>query len=126
MAMVWLLDLLVVKILLKNLENWSQKLSKSQKSKSKKFAKSKNPLKSRNLSKFDIKEVKSSFLTPNVRMAFNRLWLSFTQAPIFWYFDLKYYIWIETNVLDYVINKMLSQLTSETSINRIITKTDLK
>ena len=64
------------------------KLSKSGKSKSEKMSKSQNLAKgkklskSRNLTNFDTTEVRPKFLTPNTRIAFNRLRLAFTEAPI--------------------------------------------
>ena len=60
------------------------KLSKSRKlSKSQKLAKSrKELLKKRNLSNFNAKENEPSFLTPDVKTAFNHLWLAFTKASI--------------------------------------------
>ena len=71
-----------------------EKLSKSQKlSKSRKSAKSRKKLsKSGNLPNFDAKKNGPSFLIPNAKMAFNHLRLTFTKAPIFWYFDPECYI----------------------------------
>ena len=100
----------------------SQKLSKSRKSKGEK---SKKPSKSGNLSNFDIKNSGSSFLTPKARSAFNRLRLTFTEALILWYFDLKCYIWIKTNISGYIIGGVLSQLASKTSPDGVVTKADL-
>ena len=66
----------------------TRKLSKSQKS-----AKSGKKLsKSENLSNFGAKKNGPSFLTLDARMAFNHLWLTFIEALILWYFDLKYHI----------------------------------
>ena len=45
--------------------------------------------KSENLPNFDATEARSSFLTPSTRKTFNRLWLTFIEAPILWYFDLE-------------------------------------
>ena len=56
---------------------------------------------------------------------FNYLQLAFIIALILWYFNLKYYIWIKTNALGYTINNMLSQLIFGTSLNIVITKTDM-
>ena len=56
-----------------------RKLFKSQKS-----AKSKKELsKSGNLSNFDAKKNRSSFLTPDAKTIFNHLWLVFIKALIF-------------------------------------------
>ena len=57
----------------------SQKLSKSRKSKGEKL---KKPSKSGNSPNFDAKDRELSFLTPEARSAFNRLWLAFTKAPV--------------------------------------------
>ena len=56
---------------------------------------------------------KPTFLTPNVREAFNQLRQAFTKAPIFRHIDPKCHIWIETNAFGYVISGVLSQLTSD-------------
>ena len=70
-------------------------------------------------------ETGPSFLTPDARTASNRLRLAFTKAPILQHFDPKYYIWIETDILGYAIGGVLSQLTSETSLDEVVTKADL-
>ena len=104
-----------------------RKLSKTRKlSKSQKLVKSKKKLsKSGNLPNFDIKENGPNFLTPHAKIAFNYLQLAFTKAPIFWHFDLECHIWIETDTWGYVIGDMLNQLTSETRLDGVITKTNL-
>ena len=84
----------------------------------------KNLSKSQNLPKFNAKKNKLSFLTPKARIAFNRLQLVFTKALIFWYFDFECYIKIKTDVLGYIIGRMLNELISEINSNRIITKTN--
>ena len=56
-----------------------QKLSKSRKSKSEKL---KKISKSDNSPNFNTMEAGSSFLTPDAKTTFNRLWLTFTKAPI--------------------------------------------
>ena len=53
------------------------------------------------------------FLTPEARLAFTRLRLVFTEAPIFHHFDLERYIRIETDASSYDIGGVLSQLTSD-------------
>ena len=99
----------------------TRKLFKSQKS-----AKSKKELsKSGNLSNFDTKKNKPSFLTPDTRIAFNCLWLAFTKAPILCHFDPECHIWIKIDTLGYTIGDVLNQLTSETKSNGVVTKTDL-
>ena len=103
----------------KSRKSKAQKLLKSPKlSKSWKSAKSKKKLsKSWNSLNFNAKENEPSFLTPKAKMAFNYLKLAFIKALILWYFDLKYYIQIETDVSGYVMSGMLSQLTLETSFD---------
>ena len=109
----------------------SRKLSKSGKSKSEKMSKSQNLAKgkklskSRNLTNFDTTEVRPKFLTPNTRIAFNRLRLAFTEAPILQYFDPECHIRIETDALGYAIGGVLSQLTSGTNPARVVTNADL-
>ena len=98
----------------------SQKMSKSQN-----LAKSKKQLKSENSPKFDATKAGPSFLTPKARAAFNRLWLAFTKAPIFWYFNPECHIWIEIDASRYAIGGVLSQLASKTSLDRVVTKTNL-
>ena len=100
----------------------SQKLSKSGKSKGEK---PKKPSKSGNLSNFGATESGLSFLTPKARLAFNRLRLAFTKAPIHWHFDPECHIWIKTDVLGYAIGGMLSQLAFGTSPDGIVTKTNM-
>ena len=62
---------------------------------------------------------KPNFLIPNTKKAFNHLWLAFIKAPIFQNFDLKSYIWIETDALSYAIGRVLSQfnLNSDALLN---------
>ena len=94
--------------------------------KSRKSAKSrKNLSKSGNSPNFGTTKTGPSFLTPDAREAFNRLRLMFTKALIFWYFNPEYHIWIKTDVLGNAIGGVLSQLTSGTRPDRVVTKTDL-
>ena len=81
--------------------------------------------KSGNSTNFDATEVGPKFLTLDIRTAFNHLWLAFTKALILQYFDPECHIWIKTDTSSYAISKMLNQLTSGTSLNGIVTKTDL-
>ena len=81
-----------------------QKLSKLQKApKSKKLSKSKY------LPKFNIREIRPSYLNSSNRKTFNCLKLAFIKALILWHFNPKYHIWIKTDILDYVISNVLSQ-----------------
>ena len=81
--------------------------------------------KSRNPTNFNAAEVGPKFLTLDAKIAFNCLWLAFTKAPILWYFNSECHIWIKTNSLGYVIDGVLSQLSSKTNPDRVVTKTDL-
>lgn len=54
---------------------------------------------------------RAGFLTPRARLVFTKLRQVFIETLILYYFDLKYYIQIETNVLDYTIDEAFSQLT---------------
>ena len=104
-----------------------RKLLKTRKlSKSWKLAKSgKKLLKSGNLPNFDTNKNKPSFLAFDAKMAFNYLRLTFIKARIFWHFDPKCHIWIETNALRYAISDVLNQLTFKTKPDEVVTKTDL-
>ena len=51
------------------------------------------------------------FLTFEVKKVFINQQKAFTKALIFYYFDLKYYIWIQTDTSRYVISEVLSQIT---------------
>ena len=81
--------------------------------------------KTRNSFNFDTKNARPSFSTFGIKMIFNHLQPALTKAPIFGYFDPKYYIWILNNVFGIVINGVLSKLTFKTNFNKIITKTNL-
>ena len=59
----------------------------------------------------NIKAIKKPiFLIPNAKKVFNNLQLIFIKALILQHFDLKSHIFVETNILSYVIGRMLSQL----------------
>ena len=110
----------------------SQKLSKLGKSKSEKMFKSWNLAKSgKKLSKsgnstnFNATEDGPKFITPDARTAFNRLRLAFTEAPILRHFDPECHIRIETDASGYAIGGVLSQLTSGTNPDGVVTKADL-
>ena len=116
-----------VKIAKKSGKSKGQKTSKSQKSaKSWKSSKSgKILLKSGNSPNSDATETGPSFVTSEVRSAFNHLQLAFTKAPILRHFDPEYHIWIKTDALGYTIGEVLSQLAFGTSSNEVVTKTNL-
>ena len=116
-----------VEIAKKSSKSKGQKTSKPQKSaKSRKLSKlGKNWSKSGNSPNSGTTETEPSFLTPEARLAFNRLRLAFTKAPILWHFDLECHIQIETDASGYAIGGVLSQLASGTSPDGVVTKTDL-
>ena len=109
----------------KRVEPKTGKSSKSRNSKGKKSAKSKKLSKSGNSPNFDATEAGSSFLTPEAKSAFNRLWLAFTEAPILWHFDSECHIRIETDASGYAIGSVLSQLAFKTSSDGVAIKTNL-
>ena len=53
-------------------------------------------------------EAEPSFLIFKARLVFIKLRQVFIEALILHYFDLKYHIWIKTNIFRYVINRILS------------------
>ena len=53
------------------------------------------------------------FLTADTKRAFTKLRQAFVEAPILNYFNLEYYIQIETDALSYTISGTLSWLTSD-------------
>lgn len=55
----------------------------------------------------------TGFLNLVTRLAFAKLRQTFSTAPILYYFNKKYYIWIKTNASSYVINRIVSQRTLE-------------
>ena len=99
--------------------------SKCVESKGKKSAKSKRPSKSENSPYFGVTELGPSFLTPEARSAFNRLWLAIIKASILWHFDPEDHIRIKTDASDYAIGGVLSQLASGTNPDEVVTKTKL-
>ena len=110
---------------LKRVEPKPEKLAKSGNSKGKKTAKFKKPSKSGNLPNFVATEPRPSFLTPEAKSAFNCLRLAFTKALILRHFDPEYNIRIETDILGYAIDSVLSQLAFRTSPDGVVTKIDL-
>ena len=56
-------------------------------------------------------EAGSGFLTPKARLAFTKLRQTFVKAPILYHFDPKCHIQIKTDLFEYTIGKILSQLT---------------
>lgn len=52
------------------------------------------------------------FLTFKARLVFTKLRQAFIKASILHHFNSKYHIYIETNISNYTINRILSYLTS--------------
>lgn len=59
------------------------------------------------------KESGKTFFTPAAGLAFVELRQTFSIHLILRYFDPKYHIWIEIDVLGYAIGRIMSQLTPD-------------
>ena len=59
---------------------------------------------------FKPKKTKLCFFIFKTRLAFTKLKQAFVKVPIFYHFDPKCHIWIEMDVLSYVICGIFSQL----------------
>ena len=70
-------------------------------------------------------EAGTGFLTPEARLAFTRLRQAFIEAPILYHFNPKSHNRIETDASSYSIGGILSQLSSGTRPDGIVTKDDL-
>ena len=71
------------------------------------------------------REAETGFLTLEARLAFTQLKQAFVKAPILHHFDLESYIQIETDISGYAIGGILSQLSSGTRADGVVTKADL-
>ena len=87
----------------KSIKNLLTITNLAKKSKLTKFKKSRLPNAKINL--------KTDFLTFGAKKTFIYLCKAFTEALILRHFDLKRHIWIETDVLGYVIGRVLNQMT---------------
>ena len=92
-----------------------------------KITKSKILVKSKNhdFPKSRPEEAGTGFFTPKARLAFTQLRQAFVKAPILHHFDPESHIRIETDALGYAIGGVLSQLSSETWPDGVVTKADL-
>ena len=92
-----------------------------------KTTKSKILIKSKNhdFPKSKTEKAGTGFFTPKARLAFTQLRQAFVEAPILHHFDLKSYIRIEIDISGYVIGGILSQLSSKTRSDKVVTKVDL-
>ena len=89
--------------------------------KSKIWVKSKN----HDFPKSRIEKAGTGFFTPKARLAFIQLRQAFVEAPILHHFDLESLLRIETDPSSYAIGSVLSQLSSGTRPDGVITKDDL-
>lgn len=87
--------------------------------------KSRNQIKSKKIAKNNFIRIRPSFFTSVARKVFKKLRFVFNKALIFYYFNLKYYIQVKTNVLGYTIRSVLSQLNYGINFNIIAFKIDL-
>ena len=90
--------------------------------KSKILVKSKNhdfPPNSRN------RKARTSFFTSEARLAFTQLRQAFVKTLILHYFDPENHIRIEIDTSGYVIGSIVSQLSSRTRLDEVVTKADL-
>ena len=71
------------------------------------------------------REAGLGFFIPKARLAFAQLRQAFVKAPILHYFDPESHIWIETNASGYSIGGVLSQLSSGTRPDGVVTKDNL-
>ena len=71
------------------------------------------------------KEAGTGFFTSETRLAFIQLKQAFVKALILYYFDLESHIRIETNISSYIIGGILSQLSSGTRPDGVVTKANL-
>ena len=53
----------------------------------------------------------AKYLTPKARLGFTQLKKAFTKALIFQHFDQKYHIQVQTDISNYAIGTVLSELT---------------
>ena len=92
-----------------------------------KMAKFKILIKSKNhdFLKSKTKEAGPGFFNPKARLAFTQLRQAFVKALILHHFDPESHIWIETDALGYAIGGILSQLSSGTRPDGVLTKDDL-
>lgn len=57
------------------------------------------------------RSIELGFFIPKARLTYFELGQTFIKVPIFYYFDLKYYIQIKTDKLKYIISRVFNQLT---------------
>ena len=89
--------------------------------KSKILVKSKN----HNFPKSKTKKTKTGFFILKARLTFTQLRQAFVEASILHHFNLESHIWIEIDESGYAIGGVLSQLSSGTRPDGVVTKADL-
>ena len=70
-------------------------------------------------------EAGTGFFTPKARLAFTQLRQAFVKALIFHHFNPESHIWIGTDASGYAISDVLSQLSSGTKPDGVVTKDNL-
>ena len=70
-------------------------------------------------------EAGTGFFTPKARLAFTQLRQAFVKAPILYHINPESHIQIETYASGYAIGNVLSQLSSGTKPDGVVTKDDL-
>ena len=101
--------------------NPTKRKNQAKTTKSKILVKSKN----HDFPKSRPEEAGTGFLTPEARLAFTRLRQAFVEAPILHHFDPESHIRIETDASGYAIGGVLSQLSSGTRPDGVVTKNNL-
>ena len=101
--------------------NPTKRKNQAKTTKSKILVKSKN----HDFPKSRPKKAGTGFLTPKARLAFIQLRQAFVEAPILYHFNPESHIRIETNASGYTISGVLSQLSSGTKPDGVVTKDDL-
>lgn len=83
--------------------------------------------KTSNLSKYFtiVNSFKTNFLPPGAKKAIIYLQKDFIETLILRYDNLKYYIHIENNILEYFISKVLSQMTLDYFFSNYMTYKNL-
>ena len=74
---------------------------------------------------FRNRKAETGFLTPEARLVFTQLRQVFVKTPILLHFDPESHIRIETDASGYAIGGVLSQLSSGTRPDGVVTKADL-
>ncbi len=106
----------------RNIKNLSTIANLAESKKSKLTKSKKSDLPKANFAKINSR---TDFLTFEAKKAFINLQKAFTEAPILRHFDPKYHIQIKTDVLEYAIGGVLSQITFNQYFSGHVTHKDL-